>query len=89
MATQASQREKAGERKMLALLAVMAVSLLGPLSWLVLAKGHAVHHQHIDYVIFCLPFTMLGFASVAQELKCWALWLMERVKAGKRKEESV
>lgn len=80
-----AQREEGGEQKMLALLAMMAVSLLGPLSWLVLAKGHAVHHQHIDYVIFCLPFTMLGFASVAQELKCWALWLAKRVSSGKKK----
>lgn len=70
------------ERRMLALMVTMAVSLLGPLSWLVLAKGHAVHHPHIDYVIFCLPFTILGFASVAQELKWWALhgfsWLRSR-----------
>lgn len=51
--------------RMLGLNAMMAVSLLGPVSWLVLAKGHAVHHQHIDYIIFSLPFTMLGFASVA------------------------
>lgn len=51
--------------RMLGLNAMMAVSLLGPVSWLVLAKGHAVHHQHIDYIIFSLPFTMLGFASMA------------------------
>ncbi|MCI8417876.1 MAG: hypothetical protein HFI33_10375 [Lachnospiraceae bacterium] len=75
------------ERRMFALILTMGISLLGPLSWLVLAKGHAVHHPHIDYVIFCLPFTVLGFASVAQELKWWVLhgltWLRSR-KTGEK-----
>lgn len=60
------------ERKTFGLILVMIVSLLGPVSWLVLAKGHAVHHPHIDYVIFGLPFTMMGFASTAQIIKFWA-----------------
>lgn len=61
-----------GDIRMLGLNMMMAASLLGPVSWLVLAKGHAVHHQHINYIIFSLPFTMLGFASAAQNIG-WCL----------------
>ena len=73
----------AEEKKTVGLILVMFVSLLGPVSWLVLAKGHAVHHPHIDYVIFGLPFTMMGFASVAQIIKYWAKQVGDRYAAKK------
>lgn len=76
-------RMEPDERKTFGLILVMIVSLLGPVSWLVLAKGHAVHHPHIDYVIFCLPFTMIGFASTAQIIKCW---VEQAVKYAKEKK---
>lgn len=73
----------AEEKKTVGMILVMFVSLLGPVSWLVLAKGHAVHHPHIDYVIFGLPFTMMGFASVAQIIKYWAKQVGDRYAAKK------
>lgn len=32
-----------------------AVSLVGPISWMVLAKGHSYIHCHINYVLWSLP----------------------------------
>lgn len=71
------------ERKTFGLVLIMLVSLLGPVSWFVLAKGHVVHHPHIDYIIFCLPFTMMGFASTAQIVKYWT---KQAVKYAKEKK---
>ena len=51
---------------------------------LVLAKGHAVHHPHIDYIIFCLPFTMMGFAALAQIVKYQAMQVRDRYAEKKK-----
>ena len=72
------------ERKTLGMILVMMVSFLGPASWLVLAKGHAVHHPHIDYIIFCLPFTMMGFAALAQIVKYQAMQARDRYAEKKK-----
>ncbi|MEH2955744.1 hypothetical protein VV089_22790 [Candidatus Merdisoma sp. JLR.KK011] len=72
------------ERKTLGMILVMMVSFLGPASWLVLAKGHAVHHPHIDYIIFCLPFTMMGFAALAQIVKYQAMQVRDRYAEKKK-----
>ena len=32
-----------------------AVSFIGPVSWMILAKGHSYIHCHINYVLWCIP----------------------------------
>jgi len=32
-----------------------AVSVIGPVSWMILAKGHSYIHCHINYVLWCIP----------------------------------
>ena len=47
-----------------ALALALLVSLLAPLSWFTLAKGHSYHHFHMNYVLWYLlfvPFAMLLF----------------------------
>lgn len=47
---------------LIALDAMILVSFLGPLSWYVLASGHSYIHTHICYLLWSLPFLMLGSA---------------------------
>ena len=54
------------DRRLLALLAVSAVSLAGPFSWFVLAKGHSHHHFHMNYVLWHLPSNFLIYAFLAR-----------------------
>ena len=49
-----------------ALLAVTAVSLAGPLSWFVLAKGHSHHHPNLNAVLWYLPSNFLVYAFLAR-----------------------
>ncbi|SDJ10959.1 hypothetical protein SAMN04515654_12815 [Halanaerobium congolense] len=44
------------------------ISFLAPLSWFVLAKGHSYIHRHMNYLLWHIPFTILGFALVGYAL---------------------
>lgn len=54
--------------KLLSLALLVLVALLGPLSWMILAKGHAYIHMHIIYVIWSLPFLLLGEVLVIRSV---------------------
>jgi len=43
------------------LVVTTAFSALAPLSWFVLAKGHSYIHRHMNYVLWHMPFTLIGF----------------------------
>lgn len=45
-----------------------AVSLIGPLSWFVLAKGHSYIHCHINYVLWSIPTVYIMALSGAGTL---------------------
>ncbi|HEY5982460.1 MAG TPA: hypothetical protein VIU38_03240 [Anaerolineales bacterium] len=47
--------------KVLALMATTWLSLLAPLSWFVLFKAHAYIHSQLDFIVWQMPFTLLGF----------------------------
>lgn len=47
------------DRKFLALSVTMVISILGPLSWYILAKGHSHIHTHMNYVLWYLPLNYL------------------------------
>ena len=47
------------DRKCLALFVMMVISMAGPLSWYVLAKGHSHIHKHMNYVLWYLPLNYL------------------------------
>ncbi|MCK5536502.1 MAG: hypothetical protein KAI79_06725 [Bacteroidales bacterium] len=51
-------------RKLIALSSAMWFSLLAPISWFTLAKGHSYIHTHINFVLWYLPFVLFGFALV-------------------------
>lgn len=51
-------------KKHLALNLTLWVSILAPLSWHVLAKGHSYIHGHMNHVLWYIPFLLLGFVYI-------------------------
>ncbi|OQK16038.1 hypothetical protein AU255_13060 [Methyloprofundus sedimenti] len=50
--------------KFKALLITTWVSILAPISWYVLAKGHSFVHVHMNYVLWYIPYIIYGFILV-------------------------
>lgn len=42
------------------------LSISAPLSWFVLFKGHSYIHTHVNFIIWYLPFGLLGFVVIGQ-----------------------
>ena len=57
-------KKKVMPQKNIAFLLMTFISLLAPLSWLILAKSHSVVHIHINYILFSMPFSILLFAQL-------------------------
>ena len=53
------------QRKNNALVLTTWFSLLAPLSWYVIFRGHAIAHPHLDHIVWHMPFTLFGFAVCA------------------------
>ena len=51
-----------------ALLCATAVSILAPLSWFVLFKGHSYIHTHMNAIVWHLPFVPLSLLCMGQAL---------------------
>lgn len=47
-----------------ALAITVLFSLLCPLSWLIIFKQHATEHPHLDYIVWYIPFLLLGFLGM-------------------------
>lgn len=57
-------KRKNSERKFNALLIATAVSIACPMSWYIIFKEHSFWHPQIDYIIWYMPFLLLGFAVI-------------------------
>ena len=57
---------------------VIIFSCAGPLSWIILMRGHAYIHQHIDFVLWYVPFLLWLFP-------CVGLLVEEAVRSQNRK----
>ncbi len=40
-------------------------SVLAPLSWFTLFKGHSYIHTHMNFIVWYMPFAILGFAVIS------------------------
>lgn len=47
-------------RQQIALIITLWVSLLAPLSWFVIFKGHSSVHTHMNHIVWHMPFMLLG-----------------------------
>ena len=57
-----------GTRSDVALIAATWISILSPLSWVVLFKAHAAFHVHTTSIIWHMPFVIFGYALFGQLL---------------------
>ena len=57
-----------GTRTDIALVATTWISILSPLSWVVLFKAHAAFHVHTTSIIWHMPFAIFGYALFGQLL---------------------
>lgn len=54
--------------KLLALTLAVWFSFLAPLSWMVVFKGHAYIHTHMNFITWHMPFAVLGFGLIGSFL---------------------
>lgn len=52
------------KRKSLALTISFIISLLAPISWYTLAKGHSFIHTHMNHILWNIPTNLIGFLIV-------------------------
>jgi hypothetical protein len=57
------------DRRDYALAVAYIFSLLGPVSWFVLAKQHSANHTHINYVLWYMPTFFLGCLCIVRRWK--------------------
>ena len=68
------------ETKSTALLITTWYSISSPLSWFIVFKAHAYVHINLDYFVWQLPFTILGFALVGYSIeKALKFFLLKRL----------
>lgn len=57
-------RRRSRSRKLDALVIATAISIACPMSWFIIFKEHSFWHPQIDYIIWYMPFLLLGFAVI-------------------------
>lgn len=56
-------------RKYKALIITTTIAISGPLSWLILFPAHASFHVFLDYIIWYMPYALLGFIVIGITIK--------------------
>lgn len=67
-------------RKGVAIFIAMIISILAPLSWFILAKGHSYIHTHINFILWHIPFTLVGFIFIGNSMDCIAREIVSKIK---------
>ena len=57
------------ELKRKALILTLWVSISGPLSWIIIFKGHSFIHTHMNHIVWHFPFMLFAFIVIADFLK--------------------
>jgi len=57
-------------KRNIALVVTTWFSILAPLSWFVVFKGHSDLHAHMNFITWHMPFTLFGFGVVGAVLTC-------------------
>jgi len=73
-------------RQQLALTTTLWVSLLAPLSWFVIFKGHSYIHPHMNHIVWHMPFMLLGAVLTGSTL--WFLLRHEILRLRKKKDST-
>lgn len=59
---------KEKNKKMEALNIVSLLTILGPLSWFTLARGHSFIHYHINYMLFNIPYSIFAIVAIFENI---------------------
>lgn len=51
----------------------LLVAAAAPVSWFVLARGHSAVHTHLNYLLWHIPLTWIGWALVGEQLQRWVV----------------
>lgn len=54
------------KRLNLSLLLVTGISIIAPVSWFIIFKQHSANHFHLDYIVWYMPFLLLGFLVIGE-----------------------
>ena len=64
-----SLKKKSSRRQYIALFVFLVSSILAPLSWLIIFKGHSYIHTSMNKLIWYMPFILIGAISFGQIMK--------------------
>ena len=67
-------------RRAVALMWAAWFSILAPLSWFIVFKAHSYIHQHMNYVVWQMPFTMFGAAVCGLAARSSVGFLARRIR---------
>jgi len=85
------RKNEAFLRRQQALVCTLWVSMLAPLSWFVIFKGHSAIHPHMNPIVWYMPFMLFGFLLTCST--CWYLirnkWLNRKVKSNPESTQTV
>ena len=68
LALKTIRKDTAFHRRQKALVWTLWASLLAPLSWFVIFKGHAADHLHMAPIVWYMPFMLFGFVLTCSTL---------------------
>jgi hypothetical protein len=51
-------------QKTLALITTLWISILAPISWFVIFKSHSFIHTHMNFIVWYMPFMLLGYVLI-------------------------
>lgn len=79
------------QRKTLALGISIWVSIIGPLSWFILAKGHSYIHIKINQILWSLPSTLLIFSMMGVYISyfCYEIHIVRWFKGLGRRYKAI
>ena len=69
--------------KLMALSIALWFSLLAPVSWMIIFKGHSYIHTHMNFITWHMPFALLGFGLVGAFLSLLLATILN-LRSGRR-----
>jgi len=67
--------------KIVPFIAVTWVSILAPLSWHILFKGHSYLHVHLNFIVWYMPFCLFGFVITGILLSTYGSLAWNKIRA--------
>jgi hypothetical protein len=66
-------------RPLVGLLIVTWMAMAGPFSWFIIFKDHSIHHTHMDYIVWYMPYMLFAGVLIAYVGYQGILWIFDRM----------